>query len=300
MKKVLFSLLVLFVAVFGLTSCNKDKLPDSKTAYTAYNVTKVDVSNVTFVNPGKLTVAVSTDFAPMEFIDLTKTGQDKYTGADIQLAKAMAEAFGLTLEIKSMDFDLTLVALDNGTADIAISGFSYTASRAASYLYTDCYYAEGDGGQVLVVKKSNAESYKTIESLNLAEKKVAAQNGALQQDLVTEFMPNAQLIQIDDLNSAYDMLNAGSIDAVAIAETVAKALIAKSPESFAIVDEAFNYVDGGNFALVKSTNTALATAANAVISQIGNDLFQKWVDEGTALFAGLKDNAAEDISSEEE
>jgi hypothetical protein len=44
-------------------------------------------------NSGKpvLKVAVSPDFAPMEFVDPTKTGQDKFVGFDISLAKSASK-----------------------------------------------------------------------------------------------------------------------------------------------------------------------------------------------------------------
>ena len=50
-----------------------------------------DEEPIKTVTPGKLTVAFSPDFAPMEFVDVTKEGQDKYVGFDITLAKFIAE-----------------------------------------------------------------------------------------------------------------------------------------------------------------------------------------------------------------
>ena len=236
----------------------------------------------------------------MEFVDLTKTGQDKYVGADIEFAKVLAQAFGVELYIKSMDFDSLLTALDNNVADIAISGFSYTEDRAASYLFTNCYYQEGDGGQVVVVNKANLDQYQTLDSINVSGKKIAAQNGSLQVGLVENQLANATLVLIDDLNAAYDMLSSGSIDGVAVATSVATTLVEKFPEKYAICPQAFEYEEDGNFALVKKNNTALKDAVDAVIAQFEKDTFQKWVDEAKILFTQLGDNAGEDIYPEEE
>ena len=51
-------------------------------------------------NSGKpvLKAAVSPDFAPMEFVDPTKTGQDKFVGFDISLAKFIAEELGIPMK----------------------------------------------------------------------------------------------------------------------------------------------------------------------------------------------------------
>ena len=47
------------------------------------------------VTPGKMTVAISPDFAPMEFVDPTKSGQDMYVGFDVTLANYIADKLGL-------------------------------------------------------------------------------------------------------------------------------------------------------------------------------------------------------------
>ena len=76
-----------------------------------------------------LTVAISPDFAPMEFVDTSKTGQDQYVGFDITLANYLAQELGLTLEIKPMSFDACQTAVQLGSVDMSISGFSWTAER---------------------------------------------------------------------------------------------------------------------------------------------------------------------------
>ena len=58
-----------------------------------------------------LTVAMSPDFAPMEFVDTSKTGQDQFVGFDITLANYIAQELGLTLEIKPMSFDACQTAV---------------------------------------------------------------------------------------------------------------------------------------------------------------------------------------------
>ena len=40
---------------------------------------------------GVITVAISPDFAPMEFVDSSKEGQDSYVGFDVFLANYIAE-----------------------------------------------------------------------------------------------------------------------------------------------------------------------------------------------------------------
>ncbi len=259
----------------------------------------VDVSNINFAQDGKLTVGMSTDFAPMEFIDTTKSGQDQFVGADVTFAKALAQSFGLELEIKAMNFDLILPAVNSGIIDIAISGFSYTADRAASATPSACYWSEGDGGQVVIVKKSDISKYTTLESLNNSSTKIGAQTGSLQVTLVETYLPNATLNKITNIDDAITALKAGSLDGLACAKTVADQKLALD-SSLAIVPEAFSAEEyEGNFAWVKKGNIDLKNAIDKVIEEITKkNLFAGWVSEARALQLNLGDKAEEIVPEE--
>ncbi len=69
-----------------------------------------------------LTVALSPDFSPMEFVDTSKSGQEQFVGFDITLANHIAQELGKTLEIKPMSFDACQTAVQMGTVDMSISG----------------------------------------------------------------------------------------------------------------------------------------------------------------------------------
>ena len=295
MKKLLVVLMVMMM-VLSLSACSKkeesvvddNKAPEESPAYK-------------LVSDGVLTVSMSTDFAPMEFVDLTKTGQEKYVGSDVELAKYIANALGLELLIKPMDFDTCQASVTNDIVDISISSYSYTTQRAASYLLSEDYYSEGDSGQVALIAKANEGVYTDLNSLNQAGVEVAAQNGALQQEIVTEQLPNATLKPIDDLNAAYDNLAAGTYAAVVVASSVADTLVASAPDKFAIVPEKFDdskYT--GYHILINLNNEGLKTAIDEAIASIPEGQYKTWQDEAQALFLSLGDNAAEDIVAEEE
>ena len=297
MKKVVVMLIAVLM-MLSLVACGKKSEEEpvvaddgNETVETGYKL----------VSDGILTVSMSTDFAPMEFVDLTKTGQEKYVGSDVELAKFIADYIGLELLIKPMDFDTCQASVANGIVDCSISGYSYTAQRAASYLLSEDYFSEGDSGQVALIAKENVEVYKDLASLNQAGVEVAAQNGALQQEIVEEQLPNATLKAIDDLNAAYDNLSAGTYAAVVVANSVAETLVASYPEKYAIVPEAFDdskYT--GYHVLIALGNDELKDAINEAIAAVPEDQYKTWQDEGQALFLSLGENAAEDIIAEEE
>lgn len=289
-------MLMVVMMVLSLSACGKKEEPvvDENKALEESPAYKL-------VSEGVLTVSMSTDFAPMEFVDLTKTGQEKYVGSDVELAKYVANALGLELLIKPMDFDTCQASVTNDIVDISISGYSYTTQRAASYLLSEDYYSEGDSGQVALIAKANESVYTDLNSLNQAGVQVAAQNGALQQEIVTEQLPNATLKPIDDLNAAYDNLAAGTYAAVVVASSVADTLVASAPDKFAIVPEQFDdskYT--GYHILINLNNEGLKTAIDEAIASIPEGQYKTWQDEAQALFLSLGDNAAEDIIAEEE
>lgn len=295
MKKLLVVFVVMMM-VLSLSACSKKE----ETVVDEGNTTE-ETATYKLVSDGVLTVSMSTDFAPMEFVDLTKSGQDKYVGSDVELAKYLANALGLELLIKPMDFDTCQASVANDIVDISISGYSYTTQRAASYLLSEDYYSEGDSGQVALIAKANEDLYTDLNSLNQAGVEVAAQNGALQQEIVIEQLPNATLKPVDDLNAAYDNLAAGTYAAVVVASTVAETLVASAPDKFAIVSEQFDdskYT--GYHILINLENEGLKTAIDAAIASIPEGQYKTWQDEAQALFLSLGENAAEDIIAEDE
>ena len=224
------------------------------------------------VTPGKLTVAISPDFAPMEFVDPTKSGQDMFVGFDPILAKYIAEELGLELVIMPMDFSACQTAVYTGTVDMSISGYSWSEDREANYNLSDYYYAgENENEQVLITLASNGDKFATAEGL--AGAKVGAQNASLQQSLTEAQLPNSELVLFTDLGTAVLQLKAGDFDCVAVADGNGDAIIAKNPE---IAKSGFVfYVDPketGNVIMLHKG----ADDLTAVVNQILGESEQYW------------------------
>ncbi|MDO4198545.1 MAG: transporter substrate-binding domain-containing protein [Erysipelotrichaceae bacterium] len=298
MKKLLVLLLTVLMC-FALAACSS--APASSDTAPADETPVVDDNPYNLVEPGKLTVSMSTDYAPMEFFDTTKTGQDMYVGSDVELCKFIADYLGLELVIKAQDFDTCQVSVAQGIADMSVSGYSYTTSRAAAYLLSVDYFSDGDSGQVAIIKAGNSDKFPNLDALNVAGVTVAAQNGALQQEIVTEQLPNATMMQVDDLNNACDQLYEGTYDAVAIAQTTAELLVQSHPDKFEIVNGLFDdskYT--GYHALINLENTALCDAVNEAIGAVPAGQYATWQADSEALFLSLGEAAVEGIVAEAE
>ena len=85
MKKLLAVLLVMAMVV-SMAACGKQESgPDA-----AYNNYLKEIQKGAKTGNGTLTVAMSPDFAPMEFYDLAKKGDDAIVGFDVLLANFLA------------------------------------------------------------------------------------------------------------------------------------------------------------------------------------------------------------------
>ena len=239
-------------------------------------------AEVKTVVPGQLTVATSPDFAPMEFVDATKEGQDMFVGFDVTLAKYIAERLGLELVIMPMSFDACQTAVYAGTVDMAISGFSWTEERAENYNISDYYHAgDNEDQQTLITLAANGDKYSTAEGLKGA--KIGAQNASLQQSLTTEQLPDNELVLFTDLGTAVLQLKNGDFDCLAVAKGNGDAIIASNPDVaqsgfFFDVDEKYT----GNVVLLQKGNDAMTEAVNEALAA-SKDEWDAWYNDAKAI-----------------
>ena len=236
---------------------------------------------------GKLMVGVSPDFAPMEFKDVTKTGDDMYVGSDMAMARYIAEKMGLQLEIKAMEFSAIQQAVNSGTIDCGISGFAYTEERAANYATSVLYnITQDDEGHSLLVKKGEGANYDDAE--DFAGKKILAQNASLQQNLVMSQLPtDIQFQPITTVTDGVLMLINDKADAMAVSWDNGEMLIGSYPE-IEFVNWKFDHSDDGNIILMKKGEDELINAINEVLVEINESgIYDVWTEEAQALAESL-------------
>ncbi len=228
---------------------------------------------------GKLVVATSPDYAPYEFMDLTKTGTDAIVGADIELAKYLAEKLGVTLELAAMDFDTLLAAVGQASCDLVLAGMVPKAEREGTMSFTDVYYNDGD--QVVVILGKNADTYKSLADFK--GKAVAGQNGTLQAELVTTQLPDAKLELITAIPNAIMMLQSGKVAGVALASVVADQYVKNYPELL-ICAEKFAYESLGVAGAVPKGEAEFIAKINEILAEVAEQgLYYKWIEEANEL-----------------
>lgn len=234
---------------------------------------------------GKLVLATSPDFAPLEFEDLS-SGEAQYVGSDIELAKYIAEKLGVELEISAMDFSAVQAAIPSGQADIAISGFARTEERAQNMELSTPFNITEDGGQTVLVAKGQGANYTAAEDFSGLQ--IGAQNGSLQYNLVSSQLPDdVEIVPVGSLNDGVLMLETGKIDALASDLSNAELLL-ESHDGIETTDFMFEYSSEGNVAAVKKGETELIEAVNEIIEEVNElGLYDQWKEEATELAKSL-------------
>lgn len=295
MKK-LFAMLLALVMTMGLMACGAQPTAANDTDGDAAGEDAVVTEPANALEKikadGVLTVALSPDFSPMEFVDSSKTGQEQYVGFDITLAKYIAENLGVELVIEPMGFDASQTAVYTGSVPMSISGYSWTEERAQNYELSDYYYAgENETRQALLIKKENADKYASPE--DLAGQDVGAQNASLQMQLVTEQLAGANPVAIGDITVGVMELKSGNIEALAVAYGNAEMIVDANPDLVICTwefDVKAEYA--ANVIMMQKGETELLDAVNAILAQAkDSNLYDGWYKDAVEL--GKSENAQE-------
>ncbi len=111
---------------------------DTKGKFPYISPENVDRSN------GTLNIATNATFEPYEFIE-----KGEITGIDIDMARAICDILGMSLEIQDIEFDSIISAVQSGKADVGVSGMTVTEDRLKSIDFTDSYTT---ATQVIIVR----------------------------------------------------------------------------------------------------------------------------------------------------
>ena len=181
---------------------------------------------------GVLTMATEGAYAPMNYYR-----GDEVVGFEIDLAARFCQANGYGLKVETMNFDGILPAVKAGKADFAAAGITITEERAESVHFSRPYYT---GGTVMAVLKDTwaaqtaqaaAPSLPRGEYASLAEldgKRIGVQTGTSFDKAVSELLPNAEIVYLNNKADLVNGLTTHKIDAYTVDEPVIKFQVQES------------------------------------------------------------------------
>ena len=213
-------------------------------------------SELKTIESGKLIMSTNAAFPPYEMV----ADDGSFEGIDVEVAGAIAEKLGLTLEVDDMDFDAALLAVQQNKSDIVMAGVTVTEDRQLVMNFSDSY---ATGVQVVIVKEG---SDVTLD--NLGEKMIGTQRGTTGNIYTTDDYGDDHVTAYDNGASAVQALLNGQVDCVVIDSAPAEAFVAANA-GLTILDTEYvteNYAIG-----VNKDNTALLDAINQALAELTAD-----------------------------
>ena len=290
MKKMLLAGLSMILFT-GCASTETVDLPSQTPQATQSSESKETTNRLDIIQErGTLIVATSPDYAPMEFIDTNKQGQDQYVGSEMEFARYIANQLGVKLEIKAMDFGLIMSSVDLGQVDIGMAGFGYEAERAENFELSYGYNKAGDSGcQGLMVPTDHYDDYQSLQ--DFANKTIIAQSGSMQESIVKQQIPDASLQLVSTLDLALMSLIGGKADAFACSCDQMMAFEKNYPDlkmSQVIFETDEEDLYAGNIMLVQKGQTEFIDYLNDIVVDINeNGTFDTWHEDAKALADSL-------------
>ena len=280
MKKLAIILIILAISLPVFAAAAAEQAATT-TDYSSMSLEQLKAA-ITTVNKGKFTVATSPDFAPYEFYAIAEDGTPTLAGFDMSLAQYIADFLGLELEVIPMDFDGTIMEVQNKNVDAGLAGYSPAPERAEVMEFSSVYYT---GGQSFVTTKANADKFKSLEDTNKKEVSVAAQVGSIQMGLASTYSTNADIIALSKVTDIIAELLTGKIDGAYIETVVAQSYQQNYPDLEIVC--AVPYDEEGSVVGISKGNLALLEGVNRAIAQALSDgSMGAFVDEANIKASG--------------
>ena len=227
-------------------------------------------------------------FAPFEFVDPSKTGDDQYVGVDIEIAKYIAEKIGVELRIVPLDFTAVLAGIADGKYDIAISSIAYSPSRAEAMRLSNVY-KPNSGGYGFLTRAEDVDKYSSVEDLKDAV--VITQSGSVQESLYNQNVKACKEFKlVANMTDGYLAVAEGKAD-VCICSTESAQLYAEANGGLAIPDFRFEVDPNMNGTVVamplKGSESLLEVVNEAIAELNAQGKIDQWNEEYTAYAAQL-------------
>ncbi len=155
---------------------------------------------------GVLRVGMEPGYMPFELTNQ----KGEIIGFDVDMAKRIAKAMGVKLELVSTAWDGIIPALLTGKFDMIMSGMTLTQERNMTINFATPYILIG---QTILLKKDLAGEVKSYKDLNNAKYTVASKLGTTGEQATKRMIPKAKYISYETEQEGVIELVNGKIDA---------------------------------------------------------------------------------------
>ena len=300
MKKKLISCMLACAMAVSLAACGGSSATAS-TAVTSSASGKSDTGSAASssaggsgVEDGVFTIANECGYAPYNWAQPTDANDsvqiadsDQYAnGYDIMIAKKICDAYGWKLEVKQLDFDSLVPAVQSGTIDAAIAGQSMTAERAENVDFAGPYFY----ASIVCLTKSDSKYASASGISDLAGGTCTSQISTIWYDNCLPQIKDAKIQTAAESAPAMLMaVETGQVDYVCCDMPTAEGALVAYPDlkildfssgsdNFKVPDEEINIGIS-----VRKGNTELKDKINAVLGKMTKDDFNNLMTEATKI-----------------
>lgn len=241
-----------------------------------------------------LTVAMECGYAPYNWTQpddsngavQIKDSPDYAYGYDVMMAKKIADALGMELEIVKLDWDSLVPAVQSGTVDCVIAGQSITSERLEMVDFSDPYYY----ASIITLTKSDSKYADAKSVADLAGATCTSQQNTVWYDVCLPQIPDANILPAQESAPAMLVaLDADKCDIVVTDQPTGLAATVAYPE-FTMLD--FSGTDGEfqvsdeeiNIGIsLQKGNTELKDKINGVLATMTEDDYVEMMNEAIAV-----------------
>jgi ABC-type amino acid transport substrate-binding protein len=149
-------------------------------------------------------------------------------GFDVDLAKALANAMKVKLEIVKMPFGELLGALEEDKVDMILSGMSITPERTEMVSFVGPYMMSGKS---ILTKNSVLAKISGADEFNRSNIKLLALKNSTSADFVRSVAPDANLVEVDSYDEGVAMIIDGKGDAMVADMPMCVLSVARYPDA---------------------------------------------------------------------
>lgn len=169
---------------------------------------------------------------PLWFFKDPKSGELK--GVYKDLVDILARDLEMTVQWKEVSFANSTIDLRSGEFDLFGSSASFTVPRATVVNYVGPLWSKGS---LPVIRKADAEKYKTAADLNSPDVVIAVNAGSADEQRMPAIFPKAKIIGIaGQYAMAAEPVRAGRATACIVGDTEALALVRRNSDWASIVE----------------------------------------------------------------
>lgn len=197
MKKIGMPLLVMAVLVL-FSACAHG--PEKTSAVSPAGLQKI-------LEKGELVIGMTGKQPPLNM----KYKDGRIIGLEPELARLMAGAMGVTLNIRQMDFFELFPALESGGVDMILSGMTMTPQRNLKMAFVGPYFVTGKS---FLTKADHIVKCQDLCDIDSPQTTLTALKGSTSQLLAEKMIPKAKLIPARDYDEAIHLVIEEKADAL--------------------------------------------------------------------------------------